>query len=159
MMNWKTRLLSSCFVATATLLAPDGFTGSTTADEIPDSPAATETETGVVPGTVSMISPGVMAGTLGRTYYRRSHPVPADKHPRTAMLAVRDRGNIPVVTVVDMSGFRLESGIWLLESSRPLDPGVAQVVRVEARHSPQEVEPYDCRFVRLIPGRIVYLDF
>lgn len=105
-------------------------------------------------------SPGqIPPGTLGRTYYRRSHPVPADKHPRTAMLAVRDHGCIPVLSVRDMGGFRMKSGVWLLESERPLDPGVSHVVRVEARRSAQEIEPYDCRFVRLIPGRIVYLDF
>jgi hypothetical protein len=98
-------------------------------------------------------------GTLGLTYYRRSHSVPADRHPRTAMLAVRDKGLVPHLSVPDMGGFRMRSGVWLFESLRPLDPGVSQVVRVEARKAHLEVEAYDVRFVRLIPGRIVYLDY
>ena len=98
-------------------------------------------------------------GTLGTTYFRVSHPVPSDKHPRLGMLAVRDNRRHPVVTVQNMGGLRLKSGIWLFESSRPLDPGVSQVVRVEAREEMVDVAPYTTRFVRLIPGRIVYLDF
>ena len=98
-------------------------------------------------------------GTLGNTYSRVTHPVPADKHPRLAMLAVRDNSRHPVITVQNMSGLRLKSGVWLFESSRPLDPGVSQVVRVEAREQMVDVAPYTTRFVRLIPGRIVYLDF
>jgi hypothetical protein len=98
-------------------------------------------------------------GTLGTTYFRVSHPVPYDKHPRLGMLAVRDNRRHPVVTVQNMGGLRLKSGVWLFESSRPLDPGVSQIVRVEAREEMQDVAPYTTRFVRLIPGRIVYLDF
>jgi len=75
------------------------------------------------------------------------------------MLAVRDQGLIPHLSVSGMGGFRMKSGIWLFESTRPLDPGVCQIVRTEARRTVQEIEPYDARFVRLIPGRIVYLDF
>jgi hypothetical protein len=98
-------------------------------------------------------------GTLGTTYIRASHPVPNDKHPRTGMLAVRDRGIIPYLSVNTMGGFRMKNGVWLFESSRPLDPGVCQVVRVDARQSDQDIAPFDSRFVRLIPGRIVYLDY
>lgn len=75
------------------------------------------------------------------------------------MLAVRDNRRHPVVTVQNMSGLRLKSGVWLFESSRPLDPGVSQIVRVEAREEMQDVASYTTRFVRLIPGRIVYMDF
>jgi len=98
-------------------------------------------------------------GTLGQTYFRVSHPVPLDKHPRTAMLAVKDSGKVPYLTVGIMGGIKMKNGIWLFESTRPLDPGACQIVRVEARETPQDVEPYATRFVRLIPGRIVYLDF
>jgi hypothetical protein len=98
-------------------------------------------------------------GTIGQTYTRVSHAIPIDKHPRTAMLAVKDRSTIPYLSVGVMGGVKMKNGIWLFESTRPLDPGVCQIVRVEARQTPQDVEPYAVRFVRLIPGRIVYLDF
>lgn len=101
----------------------------------------------------------VPPGTLGQTYLRVSHPVPLDKHPRTGMLAVKDNCNVPYLTVGNMGGVKMKNGIWLFESTRPLDPGACQIVRVEARETPQDVEPYATRFVRLIPGRIVYLDF
>jgi hypothetical protein len=98
-------------------------------------------------------------GTVGQTYSRPSHPVPSDEHPRTSMLAVRDDGTIPFLSVQNMGGIKMKSGIWLFESKRPLDPGVCQIVRVEARQSSADIEPYATRFVRLIPGRIVYLGF
>lgn len=98
-------------------------------------------------------------GTVGQTYTRPSHPVPVDEHPRTGMLAVRDDGSIPFLSVQNMGGIKMKSGIWLFESRRPLDPGVCQIVRVEARQTAADIEPYSTRFVRLIPGRIVYLDF
>jgi hypothetical protein len=108
------------------------------------------------PGTQLVFVP---AGTLGQTYTRISHPIPIDKHPRTAMLAVKDNGAVPYLTVGVMGGVKMKNGIWLFESTRPLDPGACQIVRVEARQTPQDVEPCATRFVRLIPGRIVYLDF
>jgi hypothetical protein len=98
-------------------------------------------------------------GTIGQTYTRVSHAIPIDKHPRTAMLAVKDNGTIPYLTVDVMGGIKMKNGIWLFESTRPLDPGANQIVRVEARQTPQDIEAYDVRFVRLIPGRIVYLEF
>lgn len=98
-------------------------------------------------------------GTLGQTYSRPSHPVPIDEHPRTGMLAVRESGSIPFMSVHNMGGIKMKSGIWLFESKRPLDPGACQIVRVEARQTASDIEPYATRFVRLIPGRIVYLDF
>jgi hypothetical protein len=98
-------------------------------------------------------------GTVGQTYSRPSHPVPVDEHPRTGMLAVRDNGTIPFLSVQNMGGIKMKSGIWLFESRRPLDPGACQIVRVEARYTSADVEPYETRFVRLLPGRIVYLDF
>lgn len=98
-------------------------------------------------------------GTIGQTYLRKSHPVPATEHPRTGMLAVRDNGGVHFMSVQNMGGIRMKSGIWLFESTRPLDPGACQIVRVEARYSERDIEPYQTRFVRLIPGRIVYLDF
>lgn len=98
-------------------------------------------------------------GTLGQTYTRLSHPVPMDKHPRIGMLAIKDNATVPYLSVGVMGGIKMKNGIWLFESTRPLDVGACQIVRVEARETPQDIEPYATRFVRLIPGRIVYLEF
>ncbi|MCA9083202.1 MAG: hypothetical protein KDA81_04060 [Planctomycetaceae bacterium] len=98
-------------------------------------------------------------GTLGQTYTKTSHPLPDEKHPRAAMLAVRDHGSVSHMSVHGMSGFRMENGIWLFETDRPLVPWVESIVRVEARNEAQDIEPHRISFVRLIAGRIVYLDF
>ncbi len=98
-------------------------------------------------------------GTVGRTYFRISHPIPEDEHPRSAMLAVRDQQAVQYLRVQQMGGFRMKNGIWLFETNRPLFPGQDTIMRVEARHESADVQPYKVKFVRLIPGRIVYLDF
>ena len=98
-------------------------------------------------------------GTLGITYFRHTHPVPDDKHPRLGMLAVRDKQRFRVVVVRGMSGLRLKNGAWLFESDRPLDPGASHVVCIEAKDHVMDVGAITKRYVRLIPGRIVYLDF
>lgn len=100
-----------------------------------------------------------LRGTLGFTYLRVSHPVPEEKHPRLGMLAVRMGDAEEVLAIRGMSGIKLKSGIWLFESNRPLDPGVSHVVRVEAKEHPMDVDAVATRFVRLIPGRIVYLSY
>lgn len=98
-------------------------------------------------------------GTLGVTYLRHTHPVPDDKHPRLGMLAVRDKQRFRIVVVRGMSGLRLKNGVWLFESDRPLDPGASQIVCIEAKDHMMDVDAITKRHVRLIPGRIVYLDF
>jgi hypothetical protein len=100
-----------------------------------------------------------LRGTLGFTYLRVSHPVPEDKHPRSGMLAVRMGDAEEVLSIRGMSGIKLKSGVWLFESNRPLDPGVPHIVRIEAKEHPLDVDAVATRFVRLIPGRIVYLSF
>ncbi len=108
---------------------------------------------------VMLTDQGRPPGTLGWTYRRKSHAIPSDKHPRTAMLAVRNSVGASILSAQNMGGFRMKSGVWLFETSRPLDFGASHIVRVEARSTLQEVEPSSVRFVRLIPGRLVYLDF
>ncbi|MFO1002555.1 MAG: hypothetical protein U0936_19665 [Planctomycetaceae bacterium] len=160
-------LVSRMFVAAICLIhtassASDGQVVHTLPMGIPGYGGSAEIQTGA--GSVSMaklelpVAP-LPPGTVGQTYSRPSHPVPADEHPRTGMLAVRDDGSIPFLSVQNMGGIKMKSGIWLFESRRPLDPGACQIVRVEARQTAADVEPYATRFVRLIPGRIVYLDF
>jgi hypothetical protein len=150
-----------CLMHTASS-ASDGQVVHTLPMAIPGYGGFAEIQTG--PGSVAMaklelpVAP-LPPGTVGQTYSRPSHPVPSDEHPRTGMLAVRDDASIPFLSVQNMGGIKMKSGIWLFESRRPLDPGVCQIVRVEARQTAADVEPYATRFVRLIPGRIVYLDF
>ncbi|MCP4782171.1 MAG: hypothetical protein GY903_20800 [Fuerstiella sp.] len=98
-------------------------------------------------------------GTLGETYTRTSHRIPEDKHPRLAMLAIRDNHVLAHVSVQKMNGFRMESGVWLFETDKPLVSWTENIVRIEAREDAADVEPHAVRFVRLIPGRLVYLDF
>ena len=101
----------------------------------------------------------LVPGTLGKTYTRTSHRIPEDKHPRIGMLAVRDSDNVKYLSVQKMSGFRMESGVWLFETDVPLVSWTENIVRVEARNEAADVEPHTVSFVRLIPGRLVYLDF
>jgi len=98
-------------------------------------------------------------GTLGQTYLRASHPLSEDEHPRSAMLAVRDQEAVKFLRAQRMGGFRMNNGIWLFEVNRPLFPGQDHVIRIEARHDKADIQPYKVKFVRLIPGRLVYLDF
>jgi hypothetical protein len=101
----------------------------------------------------------LVPGTLGKTYTKTSHRIPEDKHPRLGMLAVRDSGKVEYLSVQRMSGFRMDSGVWLFETDRPLVSWTEDIVRIEARKEAADVEPYAVSFVRLIPGRLVYLDF
>lgn len=153
--------MAICLMHTASS-ASDGHTVQSLPMSIPGYGGFAEIQTGPVSTGAAKLELPVAPlppGTVGQTYTRPSHPVPADEHPRTGMLAVRDDGSIPFLSVQNMGGIKMKSGIWLFESRRPLDPGACQIVRVEARQTAADVEPYATRFVRLIPGRIVYLDF
>lgn len=107
-------------------------------------------------------------GTLGTTYQRRSWSLPAEKHPRVAMLDVRVNGaaSVNVFNTYEyrewdqLDGFRNEtdSGLWHFES-RPLVPGVPHIYRVEARVPGPSGESTHVRYVRLIWGRRVELTF
>lgn len=114
---------------------------------------------GPVAGPVDQPVAVQLRGTLGFTYLRVSHPVPEEKHPRLGMLAIRTGDSEETIAIRGMSGIRLKSGVWLFESNRPLDPGVSHIVRVEAKEHPLDMDAVATRFVRLIPGRIVYLSF
>ena len=98
-------------------------------------------------------------GTIGQTYQRRTHAIPEDKHPRLGMLAVRDQGTVKHLSVQRMSGFRMKEDVWLYETDKPLTSWTENIVRIEARQEAEDVEPYKTMFVRLITGRLVYLDF
>ncbi len=98
-------------------------------------------------------------GTLGRTYQQRSRLLEEDEHPRIGKVEVR------LPEEVDVSARGLKSTwtgeVWILESKDPLVPGLPHVYAVKAeRRDPQgKVVSTDVRWVRLIMGRVVELDF
>lgn len=98
-------------------------------------------------------------GTLGQTYRRRSSLIPDDKHPRVAVVEV----HLP--EDVDVSARGLKSSwtgkVWRLESKEPLLPGLPHIyaIKAEKRNAEGEVISTDVRWVRLIMGRVVDLDF
>ncbi len=117
---------------------------------------------GVMPVTATVPPP---PGTLGTTYRRQSWPIPADRHPRVAMLDVRaPKGATNVRVFVtyeyrtedEVTGFQdlYDACIWHFETD-PLIPGIPHVYRVEADVDGQ----CDARYVRLIRGRRVVLEF
>lgn len=104
-------------------------------------------------------------GTLGRTYQLRSRPIPVKMHPRTAMVDIRVPGAAEVL-VHEMNTFRTEdllegfqdaydSNVWHFQSEALL-PGLSHIYRVEARYPDGRM---DERYIRLIRGRLVELEF
>ncbi len=103
-------------------------------------------------------------GTLGQTYQRPMRPIPVDKHPRISLIDVRATGATAIRifgtneyrTKDGITGFqdRKDASVWRFESE-PLVPGVPHIYRVEARYG----ESVQQKYVRLVPGRIVTLDF
>ena len=107
---------------------------------------------------------GPPPGTLGQTYQRPMRPIPVDKHPRIGIIDVRAPG-ATVIKVHGTNEFRTKDGIdgfqdrrdaavWRFESD-PLMPGVPHIYRVVAKYGEVSHE----RYVRLVPGRIVTLQF
>ncbi len=99
-------------------------------------------------------------GTLGRTYRQVSRPIPDDKHPRIGMVEVRGVPTDAKLAVRDMTGFRDKTGVWVLESEEPLPPGVPHVYAIKVvRETLDGQMQSDSRVIRLIPGRIVGLQY
>jgi len=107
---------------------------------------------------------GPPPGTLGQTYQRPMRPIPVDKHPRVSIVDVRAPGATSVRvygtfeyrTKDGFTGFQDRKGpsVWRLESD-PLVPGQTHIYRVVAKYGDSVQE----RYIRLVPGRIVTLDF
>lgn len=144
---------------------PHSITGAYASDwSLPPaaaSPAAPYV-TGVMPVTAAVPPP---PGTLGTTYRRQSWPIPADRHPRVAMLDIRAPKGATEIRVFNTYEYRQEDEvdgfqdlddpcIWHFETD-PLLPGIPHVYRVEADIDGQ----CDVRYVRLIRGRRVVLEF
>jgi hypothetical protein len=104
-------------------------------------------------------------GTLGRTYQLPAKLLPADEHPRVAMLDIRAPGADEVV-VEDTYEFREEESVVGFQSeedenlwhfkTKPLMPGQPNVVRIELRSGGKVT---DVRYVRLIANRLIELSF
>jgi hypothetical protein len=97
-------------------------------------------------------------GTLGRTYQRRSRLIDDDKHPRWAAVEVR----LPEEVDVSSRGLKASwtGEVWRLEVESPLLPGVPHVYAIKAeRDAGNGEKSVDVRWVRLISGRVVELEF
>lgn len=107
---------------------------------------------------------GPPPGTLGQTYQRPTRPIPVDKHPRVSIVDVKASGATLVKvygtnefrTKDAVSGFqdRRDASVWRFESE-PLVPGVPHIYRVDAHYG----DSIQQKYIRLVPGRIVTLDF
>jgi hypothetical protein len=102
-------------------------------------------------------------GTVGYTYRRPSRPIPLEKHPRIAMLEVRIDGEAEVtvdhLVDSDVEGFEGNDGLWHFETKKPLTPGLPRIVAIKAKRIVNGAVVNDVRYVRLIPGRIVDIEF
>ncbi len=108
-------------------------------------------------------------GTIGQTYYRASREIPADKHPRIAMIDIIAPGATEV-TLYNINPHReedaveegyeneLTNGLWEFET-KPLIPGIPHIYKAVFKFSDDPNAVETVRYVRLIPGRIVSLTY
>jgi hypothetical protein len=184
-LNWRTvqgagsgLLVAGCLLSGAAGRADDGIQPVSCPCESNSAPAAYHAAdwgsppaalfpaapmvAGVTPASATVTPP---PGTLGTTYHRQSWPIPADRHPRVAMLDVRAPAGATNVRVFNTYEYREEDEvagfqdvddpcIWHFETD-PLIPGIPHVYRIEADVNGQ----CDARWVRLIRGRRVVLEF
>lgn len=98
----------------------------------------------------------------------KSRPVPVDMHPRAALLDVKVPGATSV-RVHDMNVYRTEDfldgfqdeqdpSMWHFQS-QPLIPGLSHIYRVEANFTGPDGVTMQERYVRLIMGRVIEVQF
>jgi hypothetical protein len=99
-------------------------------------------------------------GTLTQTYLRQSWPIPKDEHPRTAIIQISAPGftEIEIEGLADLEGFQRPDGAWIFKTEKPLIPGNPHIYHVKAGHKNND-DRWEVRTVRLIPGRVVTLDY
>jgi hypothetical protein len=151
------------------------FTGPTAAYTMPSAPQpygptfAPYAEPPVGPPSVDQAACGgrcnigrfdapVPPGTLGRTYDLCSRPLPEDAHPRNAGLEIRS-ADVTRIDVERMDGYLGEDGLWHFLSEKPWIPGRPAIVTVVIERVTDGTPIKDVRIVRLIPGRILSLEF
>lgn len=98
-------------------------------------------------------------GTLSQTYQRRTTLMPDDKHPRDAMVEVYLPENVDVTA----RGLKPKwtGEVWQLATSEPLLPGRPHIyaIRADWRDKEGNITKTEVRWVRLIMGRVVELEF
>lgn len=98
-------------------------------------------------------------GTLGYTYKRFTRPVPVDKHPRIAMIEIFGVPEGVKLTMHGTDGWVDSKGVWHMETEKPPVPGLSLVRKVLVWNEDGTLNHDLVRTVRLIPGRIVELDY
>ncbi|MBI1349246.1 hypothetical protein GC163_23500 [bacterium] len=125
---------------------------------MPMAPAMPQGNVAAVPGTnrYGLTPP---PGTLSQTYQRRTTLIPDDKHPRYAAVDV----SLPEKVDVTARGLKsIWTGeVWKLETEEPLLPGRPHIyaIRADWRDAEGKITKTEVRWVRLIMGRVVELDF
>lgn len=96
-------------------------------------------------------------GTLGQTYQLRSALVDDDEHPRQGVVIVK----LPEQADVAARGLKVKwtGEEWRLETAQPLLPGVPHIYAVKAEWDTPTGRVVQTRWVRLIMGRVVDLEF
>lgn len=97
-------------------------------------------------------------GTLGYTYRRRSRLLDKKElHPRAGVVEVR----LPEHADVTSGGMKSTwtGEVWRLETEEPLLPGVPHIFAIQAVWTEHGIKQKEVRWIRLIMGRIVDLDF
>jgi hypothetical protein len=97
-------------------------------------------------------------GTLGHTYDMCSRPLPEDEHPRSAGLEIRTC-DVARIDVEKMEGYLGEDGLWHFTTEKPWIPGRPAIVKVVLERTTTDSLVKDVRTVRLVPGRILSLEF
>lgn len=107
-------------------------------------------------------------GTIGQTYQLRSRPVPASMHPRTGMVDLRiaNASNVVIHSMNanlaedKLSGFQDQHDptMWHF-SSEPLLPGTAHIYRIEAQVAGPNGVTTQERYIRLVMGRLIEVNF
>lgn len=107
-------------------------------------------------------------GTLGQTYQRRSQLMPDEARPKASSIEKHPRGaavDVYLPEEVDVTARGLKphwtGKVWRLETADPLLPGIPHIyaIKAERRNKAGEVTSTDVRWVRLIMGRVVDLEF
>ena len=70
-------------------------------------------------------------GTLGRTYLRKSWPIPKDEHPRTAIIQI----DAPGVSEIEIDGLADMEGFQRLDGGRAFPPSSNSVAWNDVTHT------------------------
>ncbi len=97
------------------------------------------------------------AGTLGRTYQRRSALISDEEHPRMGVVLV----HLPEHADVSARGLKVKwtGDVWRMETEYALLPGIPHIYAVKAEWDTPAGKMTQVRWVRLIMGREVDLEF